>query len=112
MMATGVAAQALTTTFVALSRFTIRNDMSRQVREAFVDRPHLVDTARGFLGMQVMSPIGNPSEIWLMTRWIDEPSYDAWHKSHRYHDSHTGIPTGLKLVPGSAEIRGFELFAE
>ena len=112
MIASGVAAGPQPTTFVALSRFTIRNDMSRQVREAFVARPHLVDSAHGFLGMQVMSPVGNPSEIWLMTRWIDEQSYSAWHKSHRYHDSHKGIPKGLKLVPGSTEIRGFELFAE
>lgn len=98
--------------FVALSRFTIRNDMAPQVRQAFIDRPHLVDAASGFLGMHVMSPLENASEIWLMTRWTDEPSYKAWHKSHLYHDSHKGIPKGLKLVPGSVEIRGFNLFAE
>ena len=98
--------------FVALSRFTIRNDMAEQVRQAFIARPHLVDAASGFLGMHVMSPIENPSEIWLMTRWADEPSYVAWHKSHSYPDSHKGIPKGLKLVPGSVEIRCFDLFAE
>jgi len=98
--------------FVALSRFTIRNDMAAEVRAAFSARPHLVDKSQGFLGMQVMSPIENPAEFWLITRWTDEQSYRTWHSSHAYHESHSGIPKGLKLVPKSAEIRMFNLFAE
>jgi heme-degrading monooxygenase HmoA len=98
--------------FVALSRFTIRNDMSAEVRQAFRTRPHLVDEAQGFIGLQVMSPVENPAEIWLVTRWTDEQSYRIWHKSHSYHESHAGIPKGLKLVRKSAEIRFFDMFAE
>ena len=97
--------------FVALSRFTVRNGMAGQVREAFTARPHLVDAAQGFLGMQVMSPVENPAEFWLVTQWTDEHSYRTWHKSHSYHDSHRGIPKGLKLVPEETEIRFFDLFA-
>jgi len=98
--------------FVALSRFTVLNDMAGAVREAFVARPHLVDEAQGFLGMQVMNPVENPAEFWLVTRWRDEQCYRAWHRSHSYHASHSGIPRGLKLVPRSAEIRLFEVFSE
>lgn len=98
--------------FVALSRFTIANGMAAEVRAAFVARPHLVDCAPGFLGMQVMSPLGNEAEIWLFTRWTDEASYRTWHASHSYHDSHGGIPKGLKLVPGGTEITLFDVFAE
>jgi heme oxygenase (mycobilin-producing) len=54
--------------FVALSRFTIQNDMAAQVRLAFAARPHLVDAAAGLLGMQVMSPVNNPAEFCLLTR--------------------------------------------
>jgi len=98
--------------FVALSRFTIRNAMAAEVRLAFRDRPHLVDKAHWFIGMQVMSPLENSEEIWLVTHWVDENSYRTWHKSHSYHESHAGIPKGLKLVPHSAEIRYFNVFAE
>ena len=98
--------------FVALSRFTIRNAMAEEIRQAFRARPHLVDAAQGFLGMQVMSPLENPDEIWLVTRWSNEDSYRIWHKSHSYHESHSGIPKGLKLVPKSVEIRYFNVFAE
>lgn len=98
--------------FVALSRFTIANDMVAEVREAFRARPHLVDAAPGFVDMEVMSPVEAPAEIWLLTRWSDEASYRAWHRSHAYHDSHRGIPKGLKLVPRSTRIDLFEVFAE
>ena len=98
--------------FVALSRFTISNDKAEEVRQAFSARPHLVDAAPGFVGMQVMSPVEKPSEFWLVTRWTDEQCYRTWHKSHSYHESHSGIPKGLKLVPGSAEVMFLNMFAE
>ena len=97
---------------VALSRFTIANDMANEVRDAFRKRPHLVDGAPGFLGMEVMSPVGATAEIWLVTRWDDEQSYRNWHRGHEYHDSHKNIPKGLKLVRGSAEVRLFKVFAD
>ncbi len=96
---------------VALSRFTIANDMSDEVQAAFRHRPHLVDSAPGFLGMEVMSPVDSQAEVWLVTRWRDEQSYRSWHRGHDYHESHKGIPQGLKLVPGSASVRIFEVFA-
>ena len=102
----------LSAMFVAHSRFTIRNNMTDEVRAAFRDRAHLVDSAPGFLRMEVMSPLDAPDEIWLFTHWADEPSYRAWHRSHAYHESHRGIPKGLKLVPRSAQIRLFEIVAE
>ena len=96
---------------IALSRFTVANGMAEQVRNAFRERPHLVDRAPGFLGMEVMSPVGDAAEIWLVTRWRDEQSYRTWHRSHSYHQSHKAIPKGLKLVPKSTEIRLFEVFS-
>lgn len=94
--------------FVALSRFTIANEMTGQVKQAFLDRPHQVDDAPGFLRMEVISPLDDPDEIWLLTWWRDEESFHGWHRSHHYHDSHKGIPKGLKLVPKGTQIRYFE----
>ena len=93
--------------FIALSTFTIANDMAPEVKEAFIKRPHLVDDAPGFERMDVFCPQDNPSEIWLMTFWSDEESYKVWHKSHLYSESHKGIPKGLKLIPRSAQVRYF-----
>jgi hypothetical protein len=62
--------------------------------------------------MEVMSPVGNPAEVWLVTRWRDEQSYRSWHRGHGYCGSHKGIPKGLKLVPGSAEVHLLEVYAD
>ena len=45
----------------------------------------------------------------IVTKWRDEASFKAWHRSHLYHDAHRAIPKGLKLVPKSANLRCFEL---
>jgi len=95
-------------TFVALSKFVIANDMTAEVKEAFRQRPHLVDDQPGFVRMEVLSPVERPQEIWLITFWTDAASFKIWHHSHLYHQSHKGIPKGLKLVPGEQEIRHFE----
>lgn len=97
-----------TSGFVALSRFVIKNEMQKEVREAFLKRPHLVDEAPGFVRMEVLSPLENAHEIWLMTFWTNEESFREWHHSHLYRESHKGIPKGLKLVPKSVELRFFE----
>ncbi len=94
--------------FVALSKFVVANGMMEEVKAAFRHRPHLVDDAPGFVKMEVLVPFDNPDELWLVTYWADEESYRVWHRSHEYHESHKGIPKGLKLVPRSAEIRLFE----
>lgn len=97
--------------FIALSCFTIDNDMSAEVRAAFAQRPHRVDAVPGFVSMEVMSPTDNAQEVWLLTRWRDQASYTAWHSSDEYHASHAGIPKGLKLVPGSARVHLLDVFA-
>lgn len=94
--------------FVALSKFVIANGMTSEVKAAFRERPHLVDDAEGFLRMEVLSPIDRLEEIWLITYWRDAGCFERWHGSHMYHDSHKGIPKGLKLVRGETEQRRFE----
>lgn len=95
------------TAFVAISKFVVANGMIEQVKDAFLARPHLVDSEPGFRGMDVLTPLDNADEIWLMTYWADEPSFRSWHHGHTYHESHKGIPRGLKLVPKETSLRLF-----
>lgn len=94
--------------FVALSKFVVANGMTLEVKEAFKKRPHRVENAPGFVRMDVISPFDNLDEIWLITYWTDENSYKTWHHSPEHHQSHQGIPKGLKLVPKANEIRFFD----
>jgi heme-degrading monooxygenase HmoA len=94
--------------FVALSKFVVANDMLMPLKEAFQNRPHKVDTAPGFVRLDVLSPEENPKEVWLITYWSDRHFFEDWHKSHLYRESHSGIPKGLKLVPGSWKLSFLE----
>ena len=94
--------------FVALSRFIVANGMTPEVKQAFIDRPHLVDDVPGFIRMDVISPLDNSDEIWLITFWSDEESYRTWHRGHTYRESHAGIPKGLRLDPKGTSIRLFD----
>ncbi len=97
-----------TAMFIALSTFAIANGMTEEVQQAFLRRPHLVDSVPGFVRMDVFSPVDNSEEIWLLTFWRDPESYHSWYRSHAHHESHRGIPNGLKLVPGTTQLRFFE----
>lgn len=94
--------------FIVMSRFTVSNDMIDEVKQAFVNRPHLVDQSPGFVRMDVISPADNPNEIVLLTFWYDEHSFKSWHRSHKFRESHRWIPKGLKLVPKSTKLQSFE----
>lgn len=93
--------------FTAISKFEVRNNMEDDVREAFRNRPHLVDDAEGFIGLNVLNPQENPAEFWLITHWESEEDFHHWHKHHR-SEAHKGIPKGLKLVKRSFELRFFD----
>jgi heme-degrading monooxygenase HmoA len=82
---------------LAISRFRVVNGLEQKVRQAFQERPHLVEQAPGFRGMNVFTETGDPRTFLLITRWTDLESYRAWHSSEAHDLSHSGIPSGLKL---------------
>jgi len=89
---------------LAVSRFRVRNGMEKEVEAAFVARPHLVDGAAGFLGMETFTDLRDPTVFHLVTRWTDASSFHAWHSSPAHKQSHQGIPKGLKLDPAYTQV--------
>ena len=51
-------------------------------RQAFQNRPHLVDSTSGFMRMDVLSPRDCQEELWLLTYWSDEESFALASQSH------------------------------
>jgi len=80
-----------------ISRFRVRNGLEQEVCRAFLNRPRLVEKAAGFCGLDVLTDAANPSVFLLLTRWTDESSFQAWHRSEAHHQSHAMMPQGLKL---------------
>lgn len=98
--------------FLAISRFAVANGMGKEVRDAFHFRPHLVDSAKGFIRMEVANPTENEQEFWLLTWWQEEQNFREWHHGHTYRDSHAGIPKGLKLDPKRTKITHLKVIAQ
>jgi hypothetical protein len=73
--------------------------MEGEVKEAFFNRPHLVDSAPAFLGMETFTDGGDPTIFYLVTRWTDAESFRSWHGRADHRLSHKFIPKGLKLDP-------------
>lgn len=92
--------------FAAVSCFEVMPGFEDPVKEAFTNRPKLVENYAGFIRLDVLSPKDNPAEIWLLTYWENEETFNIWHRKH-LKDSHAGIPKGLKLVPHSFKLRAF-----
>ena len=93
---------------LVVSKFKVANDMSPAVRDAFINRPRMVEGTDGFVRMEVVTPQDSPNEFWLMTYWTDVDCYSRWHKSDAHNQSHKSIPKGLRLDPSATEIRIFE----
>ena len=79
------------------SRFRVANGLESSVHDAFINRPHLVDSAPGFLGMEVYEAADDATIFHLVTRWADQGSYDTWHRGEAHHASHAFMPRGLRL---------------
>ncbi len=97
--------------YVSISRFRVDNGMEGEVADAFRSRPHVVEGTAGFVRMDVLSPVEDDAEFWLVTFWTDEASFRAWHHGHTFRESHSGIPKGLKLDARATELRGFRYVA-
>ena len=80
-----------------ISRFRVRNGLETEVRAAFINRPRLVEKAAGFRGLDVLTDGSDPSIFLLLTRWTDNESFQAWHRSEGHRQSHELMPKGLKL---------------
>lgn len=93
---------------LVISQFKVANDLEKEVREAFLTRPRLVDDVLGFLGIEVFTDTEDSSVFYLVTRWTDVRSFHAWHGSEAHHQSHRGIPKGLKLAAGFTHVTYLE----
>lgn len=96
---------------LAISRFTLANDESGDVREAFSQRPHRVSAAQGFLRMEVANTADNDREFWLLTRRAQEPHFHDWHRGQNRKASHTGIARELTLDPKGTPMPQLKVFA-
>ena len=82
---------------LAVSRFRVANDTADAVAAAFLNRPRLVDSWPGFLGLETFRDVKDASLFYLVTRWTDAAAFREWHRSPAHRASHAWMPKGLRL---------------
>lgn len=93
---------------VALSRFRVARGTEAAVAAALHNRPHLVEAAPGFLGIEMFT--AGASEFVLLTRWRDRESFERWHHSPAHDASHPAVPKGIE--PSFARLELLEAIEE
>jgi heme-degrading monooxygenase HmoA len=82
--------------YVSLSRLRIAPERSDELVSAFRNRARLVDTADGFIDLQVWRSDRDPGEVIMVSRWRDRASFREYMRSEEHATSHARIPPELE----------------
>src|SRR3954452_3249074 len=78
-----------------MSRLRVGADKADDLIAAFRNRIGLVDSADGFLGLEVLRSDRDRCELVMVSRWRDRECFKAYMKSAAHKASHERIPPEL-----------------
>jgi heme oxygenase (mycobilin-producing) len=81
--------------YVSMSRLRVEAEHADALVRAFRTRIGLVDSADGFLGLEVWRSDRDRQEIVMVSRWRDRDCFTAYMKSDAHRQSHDRIPADL-----------------
>ena len=81
--------------YVSLSRLRVPEDRAAELVAAFRRRAHLVDSADGFVDLQVWQSDRDSGELVMVSRWRDRDAFKAYMKSEAHRVSHERIAPDL-----------------
>lgn len=85
---------------VAISKLTVTNGNADALATQYQQRSHFVETAEGFISMEVLRHVDNPCEFLVYTRWQTRAHFDAYYKALAFRQAHqkiASIPGGIKV---------------
>lgn len=90
---------------VKINVLSVPEGAGAELEKRFAARKHSVDGADGFEGFELLRPTGEQSRYFVVTRWRDEASFEAWRSQRQpSHES-----TGRQPVSSQAELLEFEV---
>jgi len=81
--------------YVSLSRLRVPPERSGQLVSAFRRRLGAVDSAEGFVDLQVWQSDRDPGELIMVSRWRDRAAFKTYMRSADHKRSHDRIPADL-----------------
>lgn len=92
---------------VKINAIEVPPNAGPELEKRFAHRAHAVDNQPGFLGFQLLRPVKGEERYFVVTRWADEESYEAW-RDGRGKAAHDGAGD-RKPVASGAELLEFEV---
>ena len=84
--------------YVSMSRLRVATSEADALVEAFRRRAHLVDSAPGFIDLEVWRSDRDAEEILMVSRWRDRASFTAYMRSAEHRISHERIDPVLQAA--------------
>lgn len=101
---------------VKINAITVPEGAGEELERRFAARKHAIDSQPGFEGFQLLRPVKGEERYFVVTRWADEASYNAWWEGagragHAKSDGAEGEQgeAPRKPVSQSAELLEFEV---
>jgi heme-degrading monooxygenase HmoA len=84
--------------YVSMSRLRLPEAHVPELLEAFNDRAGLVDSAEGFIDLEVWHSDRDVEEVIMVSRWTTRAAFTNYMKSNAHRTSHDRIPPALKAL--------------
>lgn len=89
-----------------INAITVPAGGGEELERRFAARKHAIDEQPGFEGFQLLRPVKGEERYFVVTRWADESSYEAWWQGQG-RASHAGQER--TPVSSRAELLEFEV---
>ena len=96
-------------TVVKINAITVPDDAGTEIERRFAARAGEVDKQPGFEGFELLRPTDGSNRYFVVTRWADEQSFQAWLGSRAFGAEHGKAPAGQRPVSSHAELLAFEV---
>ncbi|TSD95618.1 antibiotic biosynthesis monooxygenase [Skermania sp. ID1734] len=63
---------------VKINAIEVPEGAGPELEKRFANRAHTVDSAKGFLGFQLLRPVRGDDRYFVVTQWDSEESFAAW----------------------------------
>jgi len=88
---------------VKINAITVPEGAGPELEARFAARKHAVDSSPGFEGFQLLRPVAGDDRYFVVTRWADEASYQAWRDgdarvAHGGHGGQRPVAVGAELL--------------
>lgn len=78
-------------TVIKINRLAVPEGQQAELEKRFAARKHSVDGSPGFEGFELLRPVAGDEYYYVITRWADDESFQAWASEREQRDPATTV---------------------